>query len=128
MEKVTPGFIRWLLHYAPGFGLIEDADRVGFMLIECNGSVIFDLLNTTEFSVLLNRASVGWNRSPENRVYHLEKGDWFVGVCTADSEVPYARYMCYDYRADALTDKECALLHCLIEVYSEVCANAPVAG
>jgi hypothetical protein len=126
MEKVTPGFVRWLLHYAPGFELTEDADRVGFMLIECEGSPVFDLLNTPLFPLLLHRTATGWNTSPENRVYLIKKGDRAVGVYTADSESPYARYMCYDYRADALTDKECALLHCLIEVYSEVCATAPV--
>jgi hypothetical protein len=128
MEKVTPGFVRWLMRYAPGFSLIEDADRVGFMLIECFGAPLFDLLNSPLFPLLLCRAAVGWNTSPDNRIYHIERGDLYVGVCTADSDDPYARYMCYDYRADTLTEKECALLHCLMDVYSEVCAGAPVAG
>ena len=128
MEKVTPGFIRWLIRYAPGFELTEDADRVGFMLIECEGSPVFDLLNTPLFPLLLHRAATGWNLSPSNRVFHIEKGDRYIGVYTPEGVEPYARYMCYDYRADALTDKECALLHCMIEVYPEVCANSPVTG
>lgn len=128
MEKVTLGFIRWLIRFAPGFELIEDADRVGFMLIECEGSPVFDLLNTPLFPLLLHRAATGWNLSPSNRVFHIEKWDRYIGVYTPEGVEPYARYMCCDYRTDALTDKECALLHCMIEVYSEVCANAPVAG
>ena len=120
MDKVTPGFVRWLIRYAPGFELIEDADRVGFMLVEWLGVPIFDLLNTPDFPLMLYRACYGWNIAPGNRVYHIEVGTRYMGVYTADSDTPYARYMCYDYRADALTDKECALLHCMMDIYSEV--------
>lgn len=126
MEKVTPGFVRWLMRYAPGFSLIEDADRVGFMLIEVNGVPVFDLLAHMAFPLLLRRVVDGWNISPDNRIYHIEDGVRCAGVFTPDGEEPYARYMCYDYRADTLTNKECALLHRMMDVYSEVCATAPI--
>ena len=128
IEKVTPGFIRWLMRYAPDYELIQDADRAGFMLIEVEGVPVFDLLRHMAFPLLLCRAVDGWNISPENRIYLIENGTRYVGVYTSDGEEPYAKYLCCDYAPDALTIKECALLHCLIDVYSEICATAPVAG
>ena len=128
MEKVSPGFVRWLMRYAPGFSLIEDADRVGFMLIEYNGSPVFGLLNHMAFPLLLYRVMDYWNLSPQNRIYHIENGATYIGVFTPEAEEPYARYIGWDYKPDTLTSKECALLHCLMDVYSEVCAGAPVAG
>ena len=126
MEKVSPGFVRWLMRYAPGYELLEDADWVGFMLIEVNGVPVFDLLNHMAFRLLLHRAVDNWNISPENRVYLIENGTRYAGVYTPDGEEPYAKYLCCDYAPDTLTNKECVLLHCLMDVYSEVCAIAPV--
>ena len=130
LEKVTPGFIRWLVDNSTGFELVEDADRVGFMLIEHNGVPVFDLLNSPDFKDLLRVSRIFFNLAGKgaivigHRYYENTESD-FAGFRPDGCLVCCTMYYYDDYTGDRLTSGECALLHCMMDVYEELCATAP---
>ena len=131
LEKVTPAFIRWLIANSVCFELVEDADRVGFMLIEHNGQPVFDLLNSPDFKDLLKVARLYFNLKGEGTIvlgqrYFENTESGFAGYRPKDCHVCCTMYYYGDYTGDSLTSGERALLHCLMDVYEELCATAPV--
>ena len=126
MEKVTPGFIRWLMHYAPMFQLIHDADRLGLMVFEYQGFTVIGF-KPGYIAILIAEAYENMNNSPDGRYYIIQNNGNF-GVSHVKKGRPYTRYNYSDYTGVTLRPWRCALLHCLMDVYSEVCAIAPIGG
>ena len=103
-EQCTPDFIKWMCEHAEGFGYIDyvlsqssDLEQVRF--------------NNIIFPLLIHRAVEGWNKK------YLDKNQIILyGNILSFSE----GILTYNgYQPESLTQSECAMLHCLLDVFKQ---------
>ena len=106
-NKCTPEFIKWMCELVEGFGYIDyvlsqssDLEQVRF--------------NNIIFPLLIHRAVEGWNKQEYKRLvinkYQICLNLWpFIKTEKA--------YNFRIYQPESLTHAECAMLHCLLDVF-----------
>lgn len=117
-DQCTPEFIKWMCELAEGFkiypnrilGQIESVSGALFTL-EYN-----NILNDSSvFPLLIHRAVEGWNKKYEESI-NIYKD------CVTHDFYPVSHYLRYDfenYQPQSLTQAECAMLHCMLNIFKE---------
>ena len=114
-DKCTPEFIKWMCEYAKGFEFIQCEDN--YFSISVNnqeyGNIITDEII---FPLLIHRAVEGWNKQEYKRLvinkYQICLNLWpFIKTEKA--------YNFRIYQPESLTHAECAMLHCLLDIFKE---------
>lgn len=112
-NKCTPEFTKWMCKHAEGFGYIDyvlsqssDLEQVRF--------------NNIIFPLLIHRAVEGWNKKyPQHTILVYSNGL----ECWSDSDNPPTSLDFKDYKSNNLTQAECAMLHCLLDIFKEEVSN-----
>ena len=108
-DKCAPEFIKWICEHAEGFGYIDyvlsqssDLEQVRF--------------NNIIFPLLIHRAVEGWNKKDrsKNQINILTTcvQSWNIIKGLQD-------YVFENYKSENLTQAECAILHCLLDVFKQ---------
>ena len=105
-NKCTPEFTKWICEHAEGFGYIDyvlsqssDLEQVRF--------------NNIIFPLLIHRAIEGWNKKREWLENSIIINKSFVDVHNGKG------YKIKSYSCVNLTQSECAMLHCLLDVFKQ---------
>ena len=109
-EKCTPEDIKWMVELAEGFGYIDyvlsqssDLEQVRF--------------NNIIFPLLIHRAVEGWNMT--NDIHSkIDIGYNGVFVCFDIDDIQ-KDYLIENYQPESLTQSECAMLDCLLDVFKQ---------
>lgn len=124
-DRCTPDAIKWMVELAEGFELV-DKKRTEFSKCIYEYHIIFNdhlVWNIYEiqhgvlaFSTLIRRAVDGWNKiNPESPI-NIYKS------CIEqiyDSEKYPDLYQFKNYQKENLTQSECAMLDCLLDIFEE---------
>ena len=104
-EQCTPDFIKWMCEHAEGFEYYTD-----------DYAIYNNTYDTDEdiFPLLIHRAVEGWNKKDrsKNQINILTTcvQSWNIIKGLQD-------YIFNDYESNNLTQSECAMLHCLLDVF-----------
>ena len=106
-NKCTPEFTKWMCEYAEGFGYIDyvlsqssDLEQVRF--------------NNIIFPLLIHRAVEGCNNFIDDFLIYIK--------CSCVDRYKNSEYVIYcfeNYQSQTLTQAECAMLHCLLDIFKE---------
>jgi len=110
-DKVTPDIIKKMCEIAKGFTYYDSGCRFEF------DRKVYNTDNVLAFSTLIHRAVEGWNKKQENKIIYIEIDNrtvWkkYGNCCTK-------KYQFIEHQPENLTACECALLHCLLEIFEE---------
>ena len=117
-NKCTPEFTKWMCEYAEGFELFYDE---GLIIIDLNDDEFYiednNFLNDfSQLPLLIHRAIEGWNKKyPQHTILVYSNGL----ECWSDSDNPPMSLDFKDYESNNLTQAECAMLHCLLDVFKQ---------
>lgn len=118
-DQCTPEFIKWMCELAEGFkiypnrilGQIESVSGALFTL-EYN-----NILNDSSvFPLLIHRAVEGWNKITRNKYIIIT--DTFL-YTTSNLHRGDERYNYNNYQPQSLTQAECAMLHCMLDIFKK---------
>ena len=112
-DKCTPEFIKWMCEYAEGFELFYDE---GLQIIDLNDDEFYIedntfLNNFSQFPLLIYRAVEGWNNN--------ESTPFIIEVFSHMVRYNEKLFRVKNYQPESLTQAECAMLHCLLDIFSE---------
>ena len=103
--KCTPEFTKWMCEHAEGFGYIDyvlsqssDLEQVRF--------------NNIIFPLLIHRAVEGWNKECDPD-YSIDLRNSWIDYGIGND------YSFSNYQSINLTQAECAMLDCLLEIFAE---------
>ena len=114
-ERCTPEFIKWMCEFAEGFEW-KQLDRTHFQTY-FNGNQIMGLHYFSDyFFLLIHRAVEGWNklRDEDWKYIFIRPDNLIISTEDGGREYPFK-----DYQSQSLTQAECAMLHCLQDIFSE---------
>jgi hypothetical protein len=118
-DQVTPEFIKWCCEYAKGFGYLD-------YILSQSSILEQERFNNIIFPFLLYRAVEGWNKKEENILKEIIVYNNSVKLI----EYKEAREGGFDlfaivmkkfenYQPQSLTQAECAILHCLLDIFQK---------
>ena len=111
-EQTTSDIIKQFVELTEGFEWIDNRNEYSY-----NGYYNYwDNFETTEFITLLHRAVEGWNKidKSKNQINILTTcvQSWNIIKGLQD-------YVFENYKSENLTQAECAILHCLLDVFKQ---------
>jgi len=114
-DRCTPEFIKWMCELAEGFEVTDHPiPMVQYSIILKYIDKFKDSMN---FPLLIHRAVEGWNNLKTNKFVHLySKG---VSLLTRKEDCCLTTFDYLEYQPENLTQLECALLNCLLEIFEE---------
>ena len=120
-NKCTPEIIKWMVELAEGFEWREDIEfENNFYFSHKDYEWIWiGNIDTVQFPLLIHRAVEGWNKK--------ESISFSIGTIIypllleriLDSEEYHIEYKFDNYQPQSLTQAECAMLDCLIDIFEE---------
>jgi len=122
-DKCTPEFIKWMCELAEGFELnYEGSDKRSFIIKrEPNYHEFYDWLWTWHsFPLLIHRAVEGINKT---NIVDIPVHTQFCGSFFRNNEgmnIMKEMYVYKDYQPRSLTQAECAMLHCMLDIFKEI--------
>jgi hypothetical protein len=126
-QRCTPEIIKKMCELAEGFE-IENGDLNLYGSRVCAGDLIMSTMSA--FPLLIHRAVEGWNRKKRDEIFK-EIVIYKDKVCLDNYKLEikqgyedYYKYTLIDkrfsnYQPESLTHVECAMLHCLIDIFEE---------
>lgn len=112
-SRITPDMIRWLCKLAEGFEYRE------------HGGLTFNSLSVYEYGIdtllplLLHRAAEGWDKEGLENSGRLisNLGEGYISLLRYNDDTLFFHYE--KYTPSTLTAGECALLDCMLRIYTE---------
>ena len=108
----TPELIKKMVELAEGFEVDTDGVFYNGIILPNGTEVDFDIQHELLFSLLIHRAVEGWNRL--NKAYIMTTDSFCY--TTTNLHQSEERRDFKNYQPTTLTQAECAMLDCLIEV------------
>lgn len=110
-KRCTPNIIKRMVELAEEFR-IQDEQRIIFNNSFVTQNLI-EIIYSKIFPLLIYRAVEGFNRNsfPPIHIYQ--------DCCILENVIP-KRYYFKNYQPQSLTQAECAMLHCLLDIFEEV--------
>jgi hypothetical protein len=118
-NKCTQEFIKWMCKMAEGFEFIQDKTWSGGYYITTKEENYYkwsyNSLDSDDIilPLLIHRAVEGWNKITRNKYIIIT--DTFL-YTTSNLHQGDERYNYNNYQPQSLTQCECAMLHCLLEI------------
>ena len=116
-DKCTPDIIKRMVELAEGFSNYEYNHSLNRAIFD---SIYHDVLDIRIFPLLVYRAVEGWNKS-KHTVERID--DYSIRINEQRLFYMYNEYATpYDYanyQPESLTHAECAMLHCLLDVFKQ---------
>ncbi len=109
-DRCTPEFIKWMCEYAEGFSYNGNKE---FIYLGYSYPI-----NSGAFPLLIHRAVEGWNKKNHtadrrfDKHIRIEQARLFEFVDEMASV-----YEFINYQPESLTQAECAMLRCLLDIY-----------
>jgi len=121
-SQCTPDIIKKMVELAEGFGLFTN--RLLGNIQSPNGALFTLDYNKIKddpvvFPLLIHRVVEGWNNKQKDETCIIIGENYNVVWWESDLKISKS-YDYKDYQPENLTQLECALLHCLIEILKEV--------
>lgn len=107
-NQCTPEFIKWMCEFAEGFEykFFEDFK---------NRSDWSEVIHTVLLPLLIHRAVEGVEK------HFISISYWKIRFQTDDGRNAVIKeYLIENYQPQSLTQAECAMLHCLIDIFEDV--------
>ena len=112
-DKCTPDIIKRMVELA-GFIIKFETDEIVAFTSKNLEHKWYIIDHPLAFSTLIHRAVEGWNKKyPQHTVLVYSNGL----ECWSDSDNPPTSLDFKDYKSNNLTQSECAILHCLLDVF-----------
>ena len=114
-DKCTPEFIKWMCELAEGFEWRNENNVIWTHVpsdIIMVGSKYFS--NDSYFPLLIHRAVEGCNNFIADFLIYIK--------CSCVDRYKNSEYVIYcfeNYQSQTLTQAECAMLHCLLDIFKE---------
>lgn len=111
-DQCTPEFIKWMRELAEGFELNYAGDVSYY-----NNLTSVEITRCTDwfiFPLLIHRAVEGWNKITRNKYIIIT--DTFL-YTTSNLHRGDERYNYNNYQPQSLTQAECAMLDCLLDIF-----------
>ena len=111
-EKCTPEFIKWMCEYAEGFEFFNIGNCAGYR---------FELYKPCDndpnvyFPLLIHRAVEGWLKIHDQRFIDIKHKE----IQLVHIAYGHVFYEFKNYQPQSLTQAECAMLHCLLDIFKE---------
>lgn len=114
-DGCTPDMIKWMCELADGFEIIGDV-KIYFNNVY-SGSIKNIICNDIALPLLIHRAVEGWNKKtlPSLFGFVALKSGSVLRLC----EFNIIDYKLSDYEPQSLTQSECAMLHCMQDIFKE---------
>ena len=109
-EKCTPEDIKWMVELAEGFEYKNDHVWFGLWYAHINDIKYEQLL----FSLLIHRAVEGWNKTNDLKIRIFDEE---IHTKKRLDHFAIGFYQFKNYQSQSLTQAECAMLHCLLDVF-----------
>ena len=120
-DQCTPEFIKWMCELAEGFEIkkYEDYNSLEFGTISVELSAEELFMTQTILPLLIHRAVEGLNKLWRSSSLYkkLETALYCVKFIGLGRET--VEYKFDDYKLQSLTQAECAMLHCLLDIFKE---------
>jgi len=120
-DKCTPEFIKWMCELAEGFEWRNENNVIWIYVpsdIIMVGSKYFS--NDSYFPLLIHRAVEGINKT---NIVDIPVHTQFCGSFFRNNEgmnIMKEMYVYKDYQPRSLTQAECAMLHCMLDIFKEI--------
>ena len=111
-DKCTTEFIKWMVELAEGFEYKNDHVWFGLWYAHINDIKYEQLL----FSLLIHRAVEGFNKNQVDE--QLIIGQNKIIIWHFDM-IHFKDWIFDNYQPQSLTQAECAMLHCLLDVFKK---------
>jgi hypothetical protein len=114
-DQCTPEFIKWMCELAEGFEYKEETEHdVDYFIFK--QKKYFTSVPEL-FPLLIHRAVEGWNKITRNKYIIIT--DTFL-YTTSNLHQGDERYNYNNYQPQSLTQCECAMLHCLLDIFKRI--------
>lgn len=121
-DKCTPEFIKWMCEYAEGFEFIKDSSWAGGYYITTKETDYYQWsYNSLEsddivFPLLIHRAVEGWNKTNDLKIRIFDEE---IHTKKRLDHFAIGFYQFKNYQPQSLTQAECTMLHCLLDVFKK---------
>lgn len=112
-DKCTPEFIKWMCEYAEGFELVDSNDKKYKQILFGNKNHY--IYHSSVFPLLIHRAVEGINSNKYAQWISQSGHALWYEENRKKTFMPEWR----NYQPEVLTQCECAMLHCLQEIFSK---------
>lgn len=115
-DQCTPEFIKWMCELAEGFEWRNENNVIWIHVpsdIIMVGSKYFS--NDSYFPLLIHRAVEGWLKIHDQRFIDIKHKE----IQLVHIAYGHVFYEFKDYQPQSLTQAECAMLHCMLNIFKE---------
>jgi hypothetical protein len=123
-RQCTPGIIKKMAEFAEGFdtedSIYSDSIYIMFKSLPSGGLYLSGFIGTLFFPILIHRAAEGWNQIQASGHSWIKISSYDI-ECHKDTMkgINGDCYLFHEYQKESLTQLECALLDCMIEILKE---------
>ena len=119
-DRCTPEFIKLICELAEGFEYNDKKIEIETPTKNHSSTSLKTLcdqfiLHLSDFPLLIHRAVEGWNKKQNDRKLYIEINNNAVWKMYNYEFIKC--YMIINYQSENLTQCECALLHCLLDIF-----------
>lgn len=112
-DRCTPAFIKWMVELAEGFEIIDE------YYINFGKDIttpVMHIFASPIFPLLIHRTVEGWNKTNDLKIRIFDEE---IHTKKRLDHFAIGFYQFKNYQSQSLTKAECAMLHCLLDVFKK---------